>query len=153
MYKRTFKYTDYDGNPREEDVYFNLNESEIIEMSFSVEGGLDQMIKRIVAAQDSKKIISIFKEILLKSYGEKSLDGKRFIKSPELSAAFSQTEMYNQLFMELSLDADKAAEFINAITPDKKGDGGKVVDFKPGPLPSESNKVDPSKITVEGTPQ
>ena len=145
MYKRTFKYTDYDGNPREEDVYFNLNESEITEMSLSVTGGLDQMIKRIVAAQDSKQIIAIFKEILLKSYGEKSPDGKRFVKSPELAEAFSQTEMYNQLFMELAFDADKAAEFINAITPEKKGDGGKMVSFKAGPLPGE--------VTVEGTPQ
>lgn len=138
MYKRTFKYTDYDGNPREEDVYFNLTESEVIEMSMSVNGGFDQMIRRIVAAQDTKQIIAIFKEILLKAYGEKSLDGKRFIKSQELSEAFSQTEMYNQLFMELAFDAEKAAEFINAITPTKKGDGGKVVDFKGGPLPNET---------------
>lgn len=155
MYKRTFKYTDYDGNPREEDVYFNLTESEVIEMSMSVNGGFDQMIKRIVAAQDTKQIIAIFKEILLKAYGEKSLDGKRFIKSPELAEAFSQTEMYNQLFMELAFDAEKAAEFINAITPKQKGDGGKVVDFKGGPLPNETPQDTIRRLQadiVEGRP-
>lgn len=138
MYKRTFKYTDYDGNPREEDVYFNLNESEIAEMSLSVNGGLDQMIKRLIAAQDTKEIVAIFKEIVLKAYGEKSLDGKRFIKSKESSEAFSQTEMYNQLFMEIAFDAEKAAEFMQSITPAKKGDGGKIMNFKGGPLPGET---------------
>lgn len=138
MYKRTFKYTDYNGNPREEDVYFNLNESEITEMSMSVDGGLEQMINRIVAAQDTKQIIAVFKDLLLKAYGEKSLDGKHFRKSPELSEAFSQTEMYNQLFMELAFDAEKAAEFIRAITPKPKGDGGKLPNFKGGPMPGET---------------
>lgn len=138
MYKRTFKYTDYDGNPREEDAYFNLTESEIAEMSLSVNGGLDQMMRRIVAAQDTKQIVAIFKDLLLKAYGEKSLDGKRFVKSKEAAEAFSQTEMYNQLFMELAFDAEKAAEFFRHVTPAKKGDGGKIMELKGGPLPGET---------------
>jgi hypothetical protein len=75
------------------------------------------MISRIVAAQDAPAIIKIFKDLILKAYGEKSLDGKRFIKSPELSDAFSQTEAYSQLFMELATDADAAANFVNGIVP------------------------------------
>ena len=157
MYKRTFKYTDYDGNPREEDVFFNLTESEIAEMSLSVTGGLDQMMRRIVAAQDTKQIVAIFKELLLKAYGEKSPDGKRFIKSKEAAEAFSQTEMYNQLFMELAFNAEKAAEFFRCITPAKKGDGGKVADFTPGILPGETPQDAirrmQGEISVEGQPQ
>lgn len=132
MLKRTFKYKDYDGVDREETVYFNLNESEITELSLSVNGGIDQMIRRIVEAQDGKQIVSTFKDILLKSYGEKSLDGRRFIKSKELSEAFSQTEMYNQLFMELAFDAEKAAEFITAVCPKEKANvdrtKGKIIE-------------------------
>lgn len=141
MYKRTFKYTDYNGTPREEDAYFNLTESEIAEMALSVNGGLDQMIKRIVAAQDTKQIVAVFKDLILKAYGVKSLDGKRFVKSQELAEEFAQTEMYNQLFMELAFDEDKAVGFIKAIVPAQKGDGGKVTDFQPGALPSVTESL------------
>lgn len=117
MLKRTMTYTDYDGNQRTEDFYFNLTKAEILEMDISATGGLDKWISRIVAEQDGAKIVGIFKEIILKAYGEKSLDGKRFIKSPEISEAFSQTEAYSDLFIELATNAEKAAEFINGIVP------------------------------------
>lgn len=117
MIKKTITYTDYSGNERTEDFYFNLSNAEIMEMEMSTTGGLAEMIQKIVAAQDSPAIIKIFKELVLKAYGEKSPDGKRFIKSEELSIAFSQTEAYSQLFMELATDADAAAKFVNGIVP------------------------------------
>lgn len=117
MLKKTITYTDYNGNERTEDFYFNLTKAEIMEMEMSTNGGLAEMIKRIVAAQDAPAIIKIFKEIILKAYGEKSPDGKKFIKSEELSNSFAQTEAYSQLFMELATNADAAADFVNGITP------------------------------------
>lgn len=117
MLKKTITYEDYDGNKRTEDFYFNLSKAEIMEMELSVSGGMTQTLNRIVAAQDGEKIIKTFKEIILKAYGEKSPDGKRFIKSEELSTAFSQTEAFSQLFMELATDADAAAKFVNGIIP------------------------------------
>ena len=119
MVKRTIKYTDYNGVEREEDFYFNLSKAEITEMELSTAGGLAEMINKVVAAQDAPSIIKIFKDLILKAYGEKSPDGKRFIKSAELSEAFSQTEAYSILFMELAMDAEKAAEFVNGIVPNK----------------------------------
>ena len=86
-------------------------------MEMSTSGGLAQMINKIIETQDSPAIIKIFKDLILKAYGEKSPDGKRFIKSPELSEAFAQTEAYSNLFMELATDADAAAKFVNGITP------------------------------------
>lgn len=117
MLKKTITYEDYDGNKRTEDFYFNLSKAEIMEMELSVSGGMTQMLNRIVAEQDGERIIKTFKEIILKAYGEKSPDGKRFIKSEELSTAFSQTEAFSQLFMELATDADAAAKFVNGIIP------------------------------------
>lgn len=117
MLKKTIKYTDYDGVERSEDFYFNLSKAELTEMNLSVKGGLENLIKQIVAAQDTPEIIKIFKEIILKSYGQKSLDGKRFIKSPELTEEFTQTEAYSELFMELATNADAATAFINGIVP------------------------------------
>ena len=117
MLKKTITYTDYNGAERTEDFYFNLSKAEVMEMEMSTSGGLAEMITRIVAEQDAPAIIKIFKELVLKAYGQKSPDGKRFIKSEELATAFSQTEAYSQLFMELATDADSAAKFVNGIVP------------------------------------
>jgi hypothetical protein len=117
MLKKTITYVDFDGNERTEDFYFNLSKAEVLEMEMGISGGMTQMLNRIIAEQDSEKIIKTFKEIILKAYGEKSPDGKRFIKSEELSTAFSQTEAFSQLFMELATDADAAAKFVNGIIP------------------------------------
>lgn len=117
MLKKTIKYTDFDGVQREESVYFNLTKTELTEMELSATGGLTKMIEKIVETQDGGRILTVFKELILKAYGEKSPDGRRFIKSKELSEAFSQTPMYDILFMELATDADKASEFIKAVIP------------------------------------
>ena len=117
MRKETITYVDYNGTERTEDFYFNLTKAEIMEMEMGTTGGLAEMINRIVAAQDAPAIIKIFKDLVLKAYGEKSADGKRFIKSEELSTAFSQTGAYDQLFMKLATDSEAAANFVNGIVP------------------------------------
>ena len=99
MLKKTITYTDYDGNERTEDFFFNLTKAEIMEMEMSTNGGLTEMITRIIDTQDAPSIMKVFKEIIMKAYGEKSPDGKRMIKSPELSEAFSQTEAYSELIL------------------------------------------------------
>ncbi len=117
MIKKTITYTDYNDVERTEDFYFNLSKAELMEMEMGTTGGLAETIEKIVAAQDAPAIIKIFKDLVLKAYGEKSDDGKRFIKSEELSTAFAQTEAYSILFMELATDADAAAKFVNGIVP------------------------------------
>ena len=119
MLKKTIKYTDYDGVERTEDFYFNFTQAEIIEMEFSAAGGLADKLTKIVNAQDAPQIMSMFKEIISKAYGEKSEDGRRFVKSKDISEAFMQTEAYNELFMELVYDTDKAVTFINSVVPKK----------------------------------
>ena len=117
MLKKTITYTDYNDVTRTEDFYFNLSKAELMEMEMSTSGGLAEMIKKIVAAQDTPSIIKIFKELILKAYGEKSSDGKRIVKSEEISNAFAQTEAFSDLFMELATDADAASAFVNGIIP------------------------------------
>lgn len=121
MLTKKIKYTDYNGTEREETFCFNLTKAELMEMEMSTSGGLAEMIQNIVQTQDAPAIIKVFKDLVLKAYGEKSPDGKRFMKVNDagvpLSIGFSQTEAYSQLFMELATDADKAAEFINCIVP------------------------------------
>lgn len=117
MYKRTIKYTDFNGNERVEDFYFHFSKAELAEMEFSITGGMQQMIEKVTQTQDFPALIKIWKEWILKSYGEKSADGKRFIKSKEMAEAFSQTEAYSQLFLEFANDDEKAAEFLKGVLP------------------------------------
>lgn len=117
MFKRTIKYTDFDGTDREEDFYFHLSKAELVEMEMSKPGGMEKYITKLVQGLVSEEIIAVFKDMILKSYGEKSDDGKRFIKSSELSKAFSETEAYSILFYQLITDAKLASEFINGLIP------------------------------------
>lgn len=117
MYKKTIKYTDYNGQEREEDFYFNLNKVELSDMDFSRVGGFKQFVDTIVMEKDVARIMELFKEIILKAYGKKSADGKRFIKSEELREEFQQTEAFVELYMELIQDPDAASDFINRIMP------------------------------------
>lgn len=129
MKKEVIKYTDYNGVEREEPFYFNLTDAELLELEMGTVGGFAEMVQKIVAAKDAPTIINTFKEIILKAYGVKSDDGRRFIKSPELSKEFSETPAYSILYMQLATDADKGADFILGIVPEDK-----------------SQKIDPAQI-------
>lgn len=120
MLKKNITYVDYNGVERKEDFYFNLSKAEIAEMELSINGGLSAMIKKVVASQDTPSLIKMFKQLILSAYGQKSDDGRRFIKSEELSTEFSQTEAYSVLFMELATNDELAADFINNIVPNTK---------------------------------
>ena len=121
MLKKTVTYVDYNGMERTEDFYFNLSKAEVTEMELSVEGGFSKMLEEIVKSNDNARILELFKEMVLKAYGEKSADGRRFVKSKELAEAFSQTEAYSEIFMELALDEKAAAAFVNGIMPANLG--------------------------------
>lgn len=131
MLKKTITYIDYNEITHTETYYFNLSKAECMEMEMSTSGGLTEMINKIIETQDVPAIIKIFKDLILKAYGVKSPDGKRFIKSEELSTAFAQTEAYSVLFMELATNAEEAAAFVNGIMPS--------IDKKPNPVVVPTN--------------
>lgn len=150
MLQKSIKYVDYNGVEREEVFLFNLTKAELMEMELGTTGGLTEMIQKIIQTKDQPSIIKIFKELILKAYGEKSADGKRFIKTDEhgnpLSRAFSETEAYSNLFMELSTDDKAAAAFVNGIIPEglsKELEGVDIQEAMKGnvvQLPQNSNE-------------
>mgnify|MGYP004608652103 FL=1 len=117
MLKTTITYTDYDGLERTEEFRFNLTKAELIDMELTTVGTFSKLMQKIIDEKDMVRLAKYFKELILKSYGVKSDDGKRFIKSPELSEAFSQTEAYSELYMELLGNSEYAAKFIQQVMP------------------------------------
>lgn len=117
MLKKTISYVDFDGEQREEDFYFNLTKAEIAEMELSTQNGLEALVKDIIAAKNHEKLVTLFKDLVLRSYGVKSDDGRRFIKTPQIKEEFAQTAAYSELFMELVTDDKAAAAFFNGIVP------------------------------------
>lgn len=121
MLKKNIKYVDYNGVERSEDFYFNLSQAEIMEMQLSKDGGLSDYLQKIIDAKDVPTLMKIFKDLVLKAYGEKSDDGRRFVKiAPDghrLADDFAQTEAYSIMFMELATDADAASKFVTSVIP------------------------------------
>ena len=117
MLKKTVKYKNYFGVEKERTLYFDLTKSELMTMSLSTEGGLENVLENILETEDMPAIIKNFEEILLKSYGEKSEDGERFMKGDDISRKFKESPVYDAIFMELITDEKKAADFINAVFP------------------------------------
>ena len=121
MIKKTITYTDYNGLERTESFYFNLSKAEVMEMELSADGGMAESIQKIVDAKDAPAIIRVFKDLVLKAYGVKSDDGRRFMKvksdGSRYADDFKETEAYSQIFMGLATDAKAAADFVNGIVP------------------------------------
>lgn len=115
MYKKLIKYEDFNGVQREETHYFNLSKAELMEMELSTEAGVEEMIRMLIATKDNAKIVKIYKDLILKSYGIKSEDGTRFIKTQELRDAFEQSNAYSEFFMELMSNTDEQTAFINGV--------------------------------------
>ena len=138
MYKIREKYEDYDGNERVEEFYFNLTKAEITDMELTTEGGMSAMLNRIIAAKDTSKLIAVFKDLILRSYGQKSPDGRRFIKSDELTKEFTETPAYSQIYLRLATDDKAATEFVNNVIP--KDLQKEVKAAQGNVIPSEFNK-------------
>ena len=138
MLKKTITYVDFNGDEVSEHFFFHLSKAELVELEMSHQGGLQEAIRRIVEAEDGKAIIAEFKNIILSSYGQRSADGKRFIKNQTLRDEFESTEAYSTLFMELVTDADKASEFVSGVIPqDMAEEAAKLATLAPVPEETE----------------
>lgn len=117
MIKWPISYTDYNGENHTEDFYFNLNKAEVMQMNLEANGAYGEYLQRIVDQRDYAKIGKEFRRLILLAYGEKSADGRRFVKNSEMSDAFEQTEAYSELYMQLATDEDAATKFISGVLP------------------------------------
>ena len=119
MHKEVITYNDLNGVQRTEDFYFDLSKPEIVKMQASAKGGYDVQLKSIAASLDGAKIMDFFENFVSKAYGVKSEDGRRFMKSDEISRSFMETPAYEVLFEKLVTDDKYAADFVNAVMRSK----------------------------------
>ena len=131
MIKWPITYTDYNGEERTEDFYFNINKAELMEMNLNANGALEEYYKRLKDLHDGPQIAAEYKKIILMAYGEKSLDGRRFMKSQQLRDEFEQTEAFAELYMQLATEEGAAERFITGVLP--KAPAG-------APVPSDQKK-------------
>lgn len=143
MLKRTVNYTDLNGVPQSEEVYFNLTKAELLEMEMSTDEGFAETLRRIIDAKNNRELLAEFKKLILASYGKKSEDGRRFVKDDNDRKEFEQSLAFDQLFTEFATDANSAATFVNGIIPtdlveemQKMNDAAKSLVLPPPPPPA-----------------
>lgn len=117
MIKKNVEYTDFNGEKRTETLYFNLTEAELMDMELSEDGGLSERLTKIIENGDKAGLLRFLKEFILNSYGEKSEDGRRFVKNDTIRSEFAQTEAFSKLLMDMLTDEKAAADFVNGIVP------------------------------------
>lgn len=115
MYKKTITYTDFNGTERTEDFYFHMTQAEILKMEYSQEGGMTNVIQKIIETEETTKLLPLFETVVRMSYGKRSVDGRHFEKKPEYTDQFLASEAYSNMFIEFMMNADEAAKFINNV--------------------------------------
>ena len=117
MLKETITYIDFNDQERTEDFYFNLTRTELIRMEMSKSGSLTGLLTKITKANDMPDIFEAMEMLILKAYGEKSVDGRRIDKSEEISRNFMNCPAYDKLFEKLTTDANYAYKFLIGLLP------------------------------------
>lgn len=122
MLKQTVSYFDFDDNPSQETLYFNLTKTELAD-NLHLQDDLEAMQRTFSGKEDDlttdeiKQLVDLVKTIMRLSYGVRSADGKRFVKTDELWTEFTQTAAYDEFLYSLFQNPEKAVAFMTGILP------------------------------------
>ena len=140
MYKQTLTYEDFNGDTVTESHHFNLSKREIKDLFIETPNFVDDFLSAfdtkpvidkktnkpvidpetgevVVELVDRREAAKAIDYIVDLSYGVKTEDGKRFIKSKELLDTFKTTGFYDELMIQLIIDQELATNFFNGIFP------------------------------------
>ena len=115
MIKKTMTYVDFNGETVVEDLYFNLNALEYTRLTARNGGDLDKRIAELVEKDDTEGIIALMEDLLLSSYGVKSEDGRRFVKTKQVREDFEYSQAYAELFVILLTNPEETKKFGQGI--------------------------------------
>lgn len=120
MYKKNITYTDFNGDERTDAFYFNLSDAEILDLQVSYGGDMSRIMSNMLEKHDAKGLLGIITDLILTSYGEKSNDGKRFMKNQEIRDGFVTTDAYSKLVLDLLNDEKEFEKFMTNVIPSAK---------------------------------
>ena len=134
MIKKVIKYTDFNGQNRSEVAYFNLNKLEVLKLTAKLGMDIDKYAKQLAESEDLAKMLQFIEDIILMAYGEKSQDGRSFVKSKDRTAEFESSNAFAELFDQLVTNPQQTAQFASGI-----------VGAKPSSAQSKPHAVQPKK--------
>lgn len=134
MFKHSVEYVDFNGSDRKEDLYFHLSLPEVTRLEAEIGMGLEDYIKGLTTNQELNTLLAFLERMLLSSYGQKTSDGKSFIKSQVIREAFEYSQAYAEIFEQVLSNPDLARKFGENVA-----DNGK----------SKKNQVTPKVVSNE----
>lgn len=136
MLKKEISYVDYNGDSQTDVCYFHLNKAELGKLQMKMDGKFLDHIQLLLEKKKVGSLYDFFYNLILDSYGEKDVSGRKFIKSKEIRDGFEQSIAFSEILMDIVSSPDKMAAFTKGILPpDMVTDAGGV-DVKA--IPSET---------------
>lgn len=112
-------FTDADGEQVTEDWWFQLDETDAIEMDIIHElikkGDPENFLRNIVEERDTRALSQLIRDMLLASVCKR--EGKLFIKGPEIVREFRFGGAYRQFFSDLITSDDAGGKFFSNVIP------------------------------------
>lgn len=130
MYKKTLTFVNYDGKEMTQDLYFHLNQTDLIKITAKYAKGfkdpkdvnLNKVSQDILSQGDWPKVVSLLEDVILGSYGERSYDGDLFIKSKEVRDKFEYSVAYAEMFELLLTDNNEMQAFMSKVVEKTSSD-------------------------------
>lgn len=128
MLTKNITYTDLNGKERTDQYMFHMSKADVIRLEAELstpeefEDGsttaLERVINKFVETKNIHEIVMFFEDLIKRSFGVKSEDGRSFLKYLDASDAFMQSPAYDVLLIELLSNEQNAIAFFSAILPD-----------------------------------
>lgn len=117
MLKETITFTNFDGKQVTETHYFNLTRAELVQWEMEHNEGVAEYFLRISQSNNKPELGQAFHDFLRRTYGLKSEDGNRHMKSEEISENFEHSAAFDEFYIKLITDEGFAGRFIKGVLP------------------------------------
>lgn len=114
MVTKRIKYHDLEGDIREDDFYFAMNETQYARVNRLFPGGLQNFAMKAAKDKNADDMFLVIDTLVREAYGERINEG--FVKvapnGQKLSDFFVNTEAYDNLLIELMQSEDNLIAFM-----------------------------------------
>lgn len=115
MITKTIQYHDLDGDLREDEFCFSMNETQYARVNGLFPGGLEDYALKAAKDKNADAMFKVVDTLVREAYGERK--GKDFVKvlpdGQKLADFFINTEAYDNLLMEVMSSEDNLVAFMS----------------------------------------